>query len=230
MQWHRQLSWSPHELSWRVAALFMVGAALFALGSFPAYSTAVPGNVLGATFAIGAAFFTTAAYSQFVETINTPRGNADSGAPERLRYFAIQPRRLLWWATLVQLVGTLFFNVSTIDAMADSLSAEEENRLVWAPDMFGSVAFITASHLAWLHICGRWWCVRRDDTEWWIAALNYIGSLFFITAAIASFTLPTTGEVLNITLVNAATFAGAVCFFVGAYLLLPRAPSPRAHR
>lgn len=30
-----------------------------------------------------------------------------------------------------------------------------------------------------------------------------------------------TGEALNLTLLNLGPFLGAVCFFVGAYLLLP---------
>ena len=34
-------------------------------------------------------------------------------------------------------------------------------------------------------------------------------------------TLKTTGETMNITVVNTGTFLGAVCFFVGAYLLFP---------
>ena len=41
-------------------------------------------------------------------------------------------------------------------------------------------------------------------------------------AAIAAFTIDT-DEVLNATIVNSGTFAGAICFFVGAYLLLPQA-------
>ncbi|HEY4584266.1 MAG TPA: hypothetical protein VI980_06895 [Acidimicrobiia bacterium] len=67
--------------------------------------------------------------------------------------------------------------------------------------------------------------MRRDDVDWWIAALNYVGSIFFMLSAIGAFTLPTTGNVINLTIVNLGTFLGAVCFFVGAYLLLPRARS-----
>jgi hypothetical protein len=52
--------------------------------------------------------------------------------------------------------------------------------------------------------------------------LNYVGSIFFMFSAIAAFTIDT-DEVLNATIVNSATFAGAICFFVGAYLLLPQA-------
>lgn len=58
--------------------------------------------------------------------------------------------------------------------------------------------------------------------------LNSAGSVFFMLAAMASFTLETTGEALNIRIVNTATFAGAVCFLVGAYLLLPPAGADSA--
>ena len=47
-----------------------------------------------------------------------------------------------------------------------------------------------------------------DDADWWVAALNYVGSIFFMLSAIASFTLTTTGEELNTTIVNAGTFLG----------------------
>ena len=117
----------------------------------------------------------------------------------------------------------MLFNLNTIDALLDSLDTEQTNRLVWAPDFFGSIAFLVASHLAWLVVCQRLWCVRRDDADWWVAALNYVGSIFFMLSAIASFTLTTTGEALNTTIVNSGTFLGAVCFLVGAYLLLPPA-------
>ena len=140
-----------------------------------------------------------------------------------VRYWAWQPSSKAWWSAAVQLVGTLFFNVNTIDAMIDGLSTEQTDRLVWAPDFFGSACFLVASHLAWLVVCGRLWCVRRDDADWWGALLNYVGSILFMFAAIAAFTLPTTGEELNITIVNSGTFAGAACFFAGAYLLLPPA-------
>jgi len=219
MQWHRQLSWDPGDLGWRVAMLFMVGSFLFALGSFPAYAQLVDPGTVGITFVVGALFFTSAGYSQFLQAINTAEDGDEESGP--FRFFAWQPESMLWWATFVQLIGTLFFNFNTIDAMFESLSTEQTNRLVWAPDFFGSIAFLVASHLAWLLVCGRIWCVRRDNADWWIAALNYVGSIFFMASAITSFTVPTTGEVVNLTIVNSGTFLGAACFFVGAYLLLP---------
>ena len=44
-----------------------------------------------------------------------------------------------------------------------------------------------------------------------------------MASAIASFTLETTGEEINLTVVNSGTFLGALCFFLDAYLLLPPA-------
>lgn len=225
MQWHRSLTWNPGDLSWRIAMLFMIGSFLFALGSFPAYAQLVDPGTVGITFVIGSIFFTSAGYSQFLQVVN----GADAEGSSSFRFWAWQPASMLWWAVFVQLIGTLFFNFNTIDAMFDSFTTEQTNRLVWAPDFFGSIAFLIASHLAWLTVCQRVWCVRRYDVDWWISALNYVGSIFFMISAITAFTLPTTGEVINLTLVNLGTFVGAVCFLVGAYLLLPpimsRSPS-----
>lgn len=218
MRWRRGWSWRPRELDWRVAVLFMVGSAVFALGSFPPYAQFVDSRVVGLTFFVGSVFFTAAGYSQFLQVINVP----DAAQPaRRFRFIAWEPGQLAWWATIVQLAGTLFFNRSTADALLSNLSVGEVNRLVWAPDVFGSIAFLVASHLAWLSVRGRPWHIRRTDPEWWIAVLNYVGSVFFMFSAIASVTLPTTDQILNLTIVNSGTFFGAVCFFAGAYLLLP---------
>ena len=42
-----------------------------------------------------------------------------------------------------------------------------------------------------------------------------------MASALAAFTLDTTGEVLNLAIVNSGTFLGAVCFWLGAWVLLP---------
>ncbi len=218
MRWRRVFTWEPRRLGWRIAALFMAGSFLFALGSFPAYAQLVDPGTVGITFVVGSILFTAAGYSAFFEEINRP--DPGEAAPPRTRYWAWMPHRALWWAAGVQLIGTVLFNVNTIDAMIESLDIEQTNRLVWGPDVFGSTAFLVASHLAWLAVCRRMWCVRRDDVDWWIAALNYVGSILFMASALASFTLKTTGDMVNTTIVNSGTFLGALCFLVGAYLLL----------
>jgi hypothetical protein len=214
MRWHRRLAWTPGDLGWRVALLFMVGSAFFALGSFPPYSELVDPRIVGVTFFTGSLFFTSAGYSQFLQVVNEGR--------DRFRFWGWQPTRRLWWAVLVQLAGTLFFNLNTFRALNEELTAAQANRLVWAPDFFGSIAFLVASHLAWLVVCGRLWRVERESAGWWTAFLNYLGSVFFMLSAIAAFTLDT-GELVNASIANSGTFLGAVCFFLGAYLLLPAA-------
>jgi hypothetical protein len=220
MRWHRELNWNPADLRWRIAVLFMVGSFLFALGSFPLYAERMDARVVGITFVLGSLFFTSAAYSQLLETINAS-DNPDADGSATFRFWAWQPGSTLWWAALIQFIGTLLFNANTIDAMIETFTTEQSNRLVWAPDFFGSIAFLVASHLFWLAVCRGLWCIRSDDPDWWGSLLNYVGSAFFMASAIAAFTLPSTGDVVNTTIVNLGTFAGAVCFLVGAYLLLP---------
>jgi hypothetical protein len=211
VRWRRVVGWEPGRSGWRIAVCFMAGSLLFALGSFPPFGQTVDPRAVGATFVAGSVFFTGAAIGQLRQT------PGDEGS------------RLLRRAGAVQVLGTLFFNVNTVDAMLESLDAERTNRLVWAPDLVGSGCFLVASWLAWVAVCGGRWCVRRDDSGWWVAALNGVGSVFFMLAAIASFTLPTTGDEVNTTLVNSGTFLGAICFLVGAYLLLP-APADDSDR
>ena len=59
------------------------------------------------------------------------------------------------------------------------------------------------------------------STPWQIAWLNMIGSIFFMVSAIASYVLPQTGTMLDVKWANLGTFLGAVCFLVGAALMLP---------
>ncbi len=229
MQWRRELTWNPNDLGWRIATLFMVGSFLFALGSFPPYSQLIDGRAVGITFVVGSLFFTAGGYSVLFQVINTD-DDGDQAAGTR-RFWAWQPHKTEWWAAFIQFIGTLLFNANTIDAMIETFSIEETNRLVWAPDFFGCIAFLVASHLFWLGVCQRWWCARTNDPDWWGAMFNYVGSIFFMASAIASFTLKTTGEAINITIVNVGTLLGAICFLIGSYVSLPPAsaePEPAA--
>ena len=58
-----------------------------------------------------------------------------------------------------------------------------------------------------------------------------LGSVLFMASALASYVLPSTDEVLDTRLSVTGTLLGAVCFLVGAALMLaglaPRGRSPR---
>jgi YrhK-like protein len=187
------------------------------VGAFPPYADHVDERAVSLTFFVGSIFFTLAAYLQYVQVVNaTGTGTA------RTRLLAWQPGRIDWWAASVQSVGTLLFNISTLSAVDTTFSVQQQNRLVWAPDMLGSVAFMIASILAWVSVCHGWWAPRPHDRAWWVAALNLAGSIAFQISALAAFVRPATGEVLDLPVANLGTFLGAAAFFAGAALLIPR--------
>ena len=124
----------------------------------------------------------------------------------------------------MQLVGTVFFNVSTFHALDTTLNASEINRLVWRPDALGSVCFLVASGLAWAEVGHGWLSWRPADLSWRIAALNLGGSIAFGVSAAAAKIASASGAPRNVALVNLGTFVGALGFLVGG---VP--PAPRAH-
>jgi len=209
----------PSPSSVLIGALFMIGSSCFALGSLPLYFDRVAASTDAWTFFVGSIFFTSAAYLQYREAGAAPLGPED-GAPTPGgigRFVSFSPRRLDWWATSVQFVGTIFFNVTTFAATRTDVDLTQEKRLIWAPDVLGSICFLVASWFAYVEVAGD-----REGGHaslgWWIATLNLAGSVAFGFSAVGARYLDT-GEIANITLVNVGTFAGAVCFFVGAALL-----------
>jgi hypothetical protein len=218
-------------LGWWIGVLFMIGSTAFALASLPAVATHVDPTAVGITFVVGAGFFTAAAALQHLQTLRAGRTVVrGAGAPPRRawRRILVEPGRIDWWATAVQLVGTVFFNITTIAALNDALDTRQEIVRVWAPDALGSVCFLVASELALLEVCHRWWCRPHGDVGRRIAVLNMTGSIFFGISAVTSFILPDTGEVLSAEATNAFTFLGAVCFLAGAWLVTVEARSAPA--
>ena len=208
-------------MSWWIGGLFAIGSVCFALGSVPAYFDTFAPDVVSRTFFVGSLFFTSAAYLQLHETLRAPGGVvAGSAPPGRLRSLVgWKPRRIDFWAVLVQLVGTVLFNVSTYAATQSDLTTQEARRLVWAPDVAGSICFLVASWLAYAEV-NRGVLPRPDGSVGWrIAGLNLLGSIAFGVSAVASRYLRSNGEIANLAMVNLGTFVGAVCFLAGALLL-----------
>ncbi len=127
-----------------------------------------------------------------------------------------------WLAAAVQLLGTIFFNISTGEAL-DVRSVEGQREFVWGPDVDGSTAFLISSLLALVPLLrkGVYW--SPSDREWTSTWLNLLGSIAFGVSAIASIVQPG-GGVKDATAASIGTFAGVVCFLLAAALLL-RDPS-----
>jgi hypothetical protein len=214
----------PARLNSTIASLFMLGASCFALGAIPAYIHAVGAAADAMTFFLGSIFFTSASYCQLLQA----QSPGMTGVDEQHQHTRIQalpwawrPHDKNWLAAATQFPGTLFFNISTLAATVNNLSAAEADKHVWRPDVFGSVLFLVASAYAISALGVGFWRPQLRALPWWIAWLNMLGSVAFMASAIASFVLPSTDTLLDLPLANAGTFLGAVCFLIGAALMLP---------
>jgi len=213
--------WAPHARGWWIGVLFAIGSACFVLGSVPAYAQAVGLTPDALTYFVGSVFFTSAAFLQYREAVDAAPPPDRPGRRARHRVLSWQPGRIDWWASAVQLIGTLLFNRSTGNALRVNLSAAATRQMVWRPDAVGSVCFLVASGLAWFEVCHGPAAWRPRVTGWWITLLNLTGSVAFGVSAVAAFVVPSTGQPVSAEWTNLGTLIGAVCFFAGAVLLLP---------
>jgi hypothetical protein len=213
----------PVRLNQAIAWLFVVGSACFVVGSVPSYANAVGGTADSVTYFVGSIFFTSASYLQLVQA-QTPAMTGVDEARERvrapLRFRGWLPHDRAWQAAATQFPGTLFFNVSTLAALAHNATVKQQDRHVWRPDIYGSTLFLVASVLALLAVRSvpagpaRAWA-------WTIAWINMAGSVFFMASAVGSYILPSTGDLVNQPLAVGGTLIGALCFLLGALLMLP---------
>jgi hypothetical protein len=228
-RWHRKHAgrvpggstwWAPFAMAWWMGVLFAVGSICFALGSFPLYATTVGTTPDNVTFFVGSIFFTTASFLQYVEVANTPTDLVAAHRNGLGSLLRIQHRRIDWWAAAIQLLGTLWFNRTTLSALLVGLGASSKHHPIWRPDALGSICFLVSSWLAWAEECDGTFAWRPSRISWWITALNLVGSVAFGVSAVASY-VTSSGQLLSLALTNLGTFVGAVCFLVGAILLLP---------
>jgi YrhK-like protein len=191
-----------------IAVGFAVGSACFFIGPFPGFVQLVGAGADGVVFFAGSVFFTLAAGLELRE-----------GTVRRGHRWGKDPS---WWSAAVQFAGTLLFNVSTFDAMQDVISTHQEDRLIWTPDLFGSACFLVSGVLAYRVTTGPGLRPARRDRGWTTAAVNLLGCVLFGVSAVASYVLPASGSILDLAASNWCTALGALCFFIGALLVLPR--------
>src|ERR1700677_5190087 len=228
-RWHRKHAgrvpggstwWAPFALAWWMGVLFAIGSICFALCSFPLYATTVGTTPDNITFFVGSIFFTTASFLQYLEVANTPTDLVAAHRSGFRSLLRIQHRRIDWWAAAIQLLGTLWFNRTPLSALFVGLGASSKHHPIWRPDALGSICFLVASWLAWAEECHGPFASRPSRISWQITALNLLGSVAFGVSAVASY-VTSSGQLLSLALTNLGTFVGAVCFLVGAILLLP---------
>ena len=117
-----------------MAVCFALGSACFLIGPFPGYAQLVGESADAITFFVGSILFTAGGGLQSWlawADRHSPHGGAG------------------WWAAIVQSAGTLFFNVTTYQAMHTALTSSEYNKLVWRPDWRGSICFLVSGAIAY---------------------------------------------------------------------------------
>jgi hypothetical protein len=180
-----------------IAIGFAVGSTCFLIGPVPGFVQLVGAEADAAMFFAGSVFFTLAAGLELRE-----------GTVRRGRRWGRDPS---WWSAFAQFVGTLLFNFSTFAAMQDDLSTQQEDRLIWAPDLFGSAAFLVSGALAYRVATGPRVLPAHAGREWRMAAVNLAGCVLFGISAIASYIVPSTGSILDLAAANWTTSLGALC-------------------
>jgi YrhK-like protein len=185
-----------------MALSFALGSACFLVGPFPGYASLVGDSVDAITFFVGSILFTVGGGLQ--SWLAWP-GRHSSGEG-----------RAGWWAAAVQSAGTLFFNVTTYQAMHTAVSSPEYNKLVWRPDWRGSICFLVSGAVAYRASSRRGWRPARGGRGWWQPAVNLLGCIFFGVAAVAGYIVPSTGSMLDQGAANWNTALGAACFLACA--------------
>lgn len=202
---------------------FVVGGGLFATGAAVAQFASGDATECASIYFTGGLFFNTGGYVSLLQVINAPRhvaGGEGRLVARRWQWWSYEPMRVDWAGTFVLFAGTLVFGVNLLDSFLKGLSAQQANRLIWVPDVIGCVLFLISGHLGFAEICHGRPCLRPRGWGWWIVAVNQLGSVLFMTSALAAFTRPATGGLVNADVANWGTLTGALCFSAGGFLQL----------
>jgi hypothetical protein len=203
------------------ATSFTVGGLLFVAGAAVAQLGSGDPATCASIYFLGGIFFSTGGYASFLQEINGPRHVDPDGTLESRdwRWWSYEPERIGWVSTFVLFVGTLAFGISLVDSFLEGLTTQQENRLIWAPEMVGCLLFLLSGHLAWTEVCHRARpCFRRRDLAWSIVAINQFGSVLFFVAGLAGFIKPATSSAAYVGIANWGTLTGALCFAIGGVL------------
>jgi hypothetical protein len=206
--------------SW-ISLLFMVGAFCFAFASFSSLTYLVVPYTIASIYFIGSIFFTSAAYLQYLESINSDITHLPHLYNKHHIWFwwRWRPRNLGYISSVTQFIGTLFFNISTFFAIFSTLSIEAKNLFIWMPNLLGSILFLTSSLSAYLEIVHDTDIKAFKTVTWWIVWINIFGSVFFqISALYSSFSVQEVDGAAD-HIATLMTCLGGICFFIAAFLL-----------
>jgi YrhK-like protein len=185
-----------------MALFFALGSTCFLIGPFPGFAQLVGDSADAITFFIGSILFTAGGGLQSWLAWSERHSPGGGGAA--------------WWAAIIQSAGTLFFNLTTSEAMHTALMSPEYDKLVWRPDWRGSICFLISGAIAYCASSRHRWLPVRGGAGWWQPAVNLLGCIFFGISAVAGYVVPSTGSMLDQAAANWNTSLGAACFLACA--------------
>jgi hypothetical protein len=185
-----------------MALFFALGSTCFLIGPFPGYANLVGDAADGVTFFVGSILFTIG--GGFQSWLAWPARHRPGVG------------RASWWAAVIQSAGTLFFNVTTYQAMHTAVTSSEYDKLVWRPDWRGSICFLVSGALAYHASPRHGWLPARGGAGWWQPTVNLLGCIFFGISAVAGYFVPSKGSILDLAASNWNTALGAACFLACA--------------
>jgi hypothetical protein len=188
-----------------MALCFALGSTCFLIAPFPGFVQLVGESADGVTFFVGSILFTAGGALQ--SWLAWPKRRLPGGG------------RADWYSAIVQSAGTVFFNVTTYQAMHVALTSPGYDQLVWRPDWRGSICFLVSGAIAYRASRRHgWhgWLPVRGGAGWWQPAVNLLGCIFFGISAIAGYLVPATGTLLDQAAANWNTALGAACFLACA--------------
>jgi hypothetical protein len=224
------------DLTWWVAVAFTAGSVFFVVGAAGAVGDPASWWPNPMYFA-GSVLFTIGASLQMAETARAGRDvGGGVGEQGERRLLILRRGRLDWNASVIQLVGTVLFNINCFWGMSMSLSHQQEDARVWVPSTVASVCFVAASWLSLFEANGAWWAWRPRRLEWWITMGSLLGSWGFLLSSLAGFflgghleslvtgVLGPHGETLWLEYaVDGMLLAGSIAFLIGSYPMIPEA-------
>src|SRR6201992_1642214 len=142
-----------------MALCFALGSTCLLVGPLPVYAHLVGDRAEAIPFFVGSILFTAGGALQSRLAWSDWRARRPGGAAA-------------WWSAIVQSAGTLFFNVTTYQAMHVALTSSEYDKLVWRPDWRGSICFLVSGAVAYAASPRHGWLPARGGPGWWQSAVN----------------------------------------------------------
>src|SRR4051794_4745719 len=169
----------------RVSAVaFFLGGSLFALGAYFAQTGTQSLETVNVTYLIGGVFFSLGGWV-LVRLIDLTIVSSPMPGPDPVHRWTARAQQSGWLGAVVLFGGTLLFGVSLVAAFAEGLTPRQSNGWIWLPDILGCVCFLISGRLALRDLRREPWRVRVDNLDWWVAAINQIGSVLFFLAGLA---------------------------------------------